>query len=61
MAKEEFQKRGVDYQIVDGMRTLPGKYYHSQEIYQEEVEKIFYKGAFSEKGAPGIQRFMLFS
>ena len=25
------------------MRTLPGKYYHSQEIYQEEVEKIFYK------------------
>lgn len=43
MAKREFQKRGVDYPILDGMRTLPGKYYHSQEIYQEEVEKIFYK------------------
>ncbi len=43
MAKREFQKRGVDYPIVDGLRTLPGKYYHSQEIYQEEVEKIFYK------------------
>jgi Rieske 2Fe-2S family protein len=43
MAKGEFQKRGVDYPIIDGARTLPGKYYHSQEIYQEEVEKIFYK------------------
>ena len=43
MAKGEFQKRGVDYPIIDGARTLPGKYYHSQEIYQEEVEKIFCK------------------
>lgn len=43
MAKGKFEKRGVDYQIVDGARTLPGKYYHSQEIYAEEVEKIFYK------------------
>lgn len=43
MDKGKFQKRGVDYPIVDGTRTLPGKYYHSQDIYQEEVEKIFYK------------------
>jgi glycine betaine catabolism A len=42
MEKRPFKKRGVDYPIVDGVRTLPGKYYHSPEIYQEEVEKIFY-------------------
>ena len=42
MAKK-FEKRGVDYPIIDGTRTLPGKYYHSQEIYQEETKKIFYK------------------
>ena len=41
--KKEFLKRGVDYSAVDGVRTLPGKYYHSEEIYREEVEKIFYK------------------
>lgn len=38
-----FQKRGVDYPIIDGTRTLPGKYYHDEGIYQEEIEKIFYK------------------
>ena len=43
MDNKQFKKRGVDYPIVDGTRTLPGKYYHSPEIYQEEVEKIFYK------------------
>jgi len=43
MVKGKFRKRGVDYPIVDGPRTLPGEYYHSQEIYEEEVEKIFYK------------------
>lgn len=43
MEKKQFKKRGVDYPIIDGARTLPGKYYHSREIYQEEVEKIFYK------------------
>ena len=41
--KKEYLKRGVDYTAIDGMRTLPGKYYHSEEIYREEVEKIFYK------------------
>ncbi len=39
----KFQKRGIDYPIVDGVRTLPGYYYHSREIYQEEAQKIFYK------------------
>ena len=43
MDKGKFRKRGVDYPIFDGTRTLPGKYYHSEEIYEEEVEKIFYK------------------
>jgi len=38
-----FKKRGVDYEVPDVMRTLPGEYYHSEEIYQEELEKIFYK------------------
>lgn len=40
---KKFLKRGFDYPIEDGTRTLPGKYYHDQGIYQEEVEKIFYK------------------
>lgn len=43
MEKRPFKKRGVDYPIIDGTRTLPGKYYHSPEIYGEEVAKIFYK------------------
>ena len=41
--EKKFKKRGVDYPIVDGTRTLPGKYYQSPDIYKEEVEKIFYK------------------
>ncbi len=41
--EKKFKKRGVDYPIVDGVRTLPGKYYHSPEIYEEESQKIFYK------------------
>ncbi len=43
MEKRKFQKRGVDYPIIDGTPTLPGKYYHSPDIYREELEKIFYK------------------
>jgi glycine betaine catabolism A len=43
MDKKQFKKRGVDYPIIDGTRTLPGTYYHSEEIYREEVDKIFYK------------------
>ena len=38
-----YQKRGVDYPIVDGQRTLPAKYFHDKDIYNEEIEKIFYK------------------
>ena len=37
-----YKKRGDDYAFKEGMRTLPGKYYHSKEIYREELEKIFY-------------------
>ncbi len=43
MSKGEYIKRGEDYPILDGKRTLPGKYYHDENIYQEELEKIFYK------------------
>jgi Rieske 2Fe-2S family protein len=43
MEQRLFKKRGVDYPIVDGRPTLPGKYYHDPDIYREEVEKIFYK------------------
>ena len=43
MEKRQFKKRGVDYPIIDGERTLPGSYYHSKEIYAEELEKIFYR------------------
>lgn len=42
MEQRLFKKRGVDYPIIDGRPTLPGKYYHDPEIYREEVEKIFY-------------------
>jgi Rieske 2Fe-2S family protein len=38
-----YQKRGVDYDAPGEMYTLPGEYYHSEEIYQKELEKIFYK------------------
>lgn len=43
MSQSAFQKRGRDYDSIDGARTLPGKYYHDEGIYQEEIEKIFYK------------------
>ncbi len=43
MNDDAFKKRGVDYPVVMGERTLPGRYYHSQEIYEEELEKIFYR------------------
>jgi Rieske 2Fe-2S family protein len=43
MKELEFTRRGVDYPIIDGVRTLPGKYYHSKKIYKEEIRKIFYK------------------
>lgn len=41
--KANFKKRGVDYQVESNMKTLPPYYYQSEEIYQEEIEKVFYK------------------
>lgn len=35
--------RGKDYAYKDRLRTLPEKYYTSESIYGEELEKIFYK------------------
>jgi Rieske 2Fe-2S family protein len=61
-AKKDFLKRGVDYPVVDGERTLPGKYYHNQDIYDEEVEKIFYKFwilACREEEIPDVGDFKL--
>ncbi len=43
MSDQSFKKRGVDYPFARGHRTLPGKYYHDAGIYDEELEKIFYK------------------
>lgn len=40
---EIYKKRGVDYRLKENLQTLPGKYYHSEEIYKEELEKIFYQ------------------
>ncbi|MBN4056200.1 aromatic ring-hydroxylating dioxygenase subunit alpha [Rhodothermus sp. AH-315-K08] len=39
----EYQKRGVDYQVPGEMYTLSGEYYHSEDIFQQELEKIFYR------------------
>ena len=39
----QFKKRGKDYKVTEPMYTLPREYYHSQAIYQEEIDKIFYK------------------
>ena len=38
---QSYHKRGVDYEVPAEMLTLPGHYYNSQEIYREEIEKIF--------------------
>ncbi len=38
-----FKKRGVDYEVPAEMFTLTGDYYHSDEIYQKELERIFYR------------------
>jgi len=38
-----YKKRGVDYQSTEKMQALPTKYYQSDAIYGEELEKIFYK------------------
>ncbi|MCH7783677.1 Rieske (2Fe-2S) protein, partial [candidate division KSB1 bacterium] len=38
-----YKKRGVDYQTSTTMLALPREYYQSETIYEEELEKIFYK------------------
>ncbi len=43
MSENKFLKRGRDYPVLDGHRTLPGYYYHDLDIYDQELEKIFYK------------------
>ena len=61
-SEKAFTKRGVDYPIIDGMRTLPGRYYHDPGIYAEEIEKIFYKFwlyALREEEIPEIGDFKL--
>ncbi len=40
---DHYKKRGVDYEVPPFMPTLPRKYYQSESIYQEELEKIFYR------------------
>lgn len=42
MSDRNFTKRGTDYPIIDGFPTLPGNYYHDENIYREELDKIFY-------------------
>lgn len=39
----QFKKRGVDYKITAPMYALPRRYFQSEAIYQEELEKIFYQ------------------
>ncbi|MDX1479184.1 MAG: aromatic ring-hydroxylating dioxygenase subunit alpha [Saprospiraceae bacterium] len=38
-----FRKRGVDYPLSERMLALPGRYFHDQAIYEEELDKIFYQ------------------
>lgn len=38
-----YKKRGVDYEVPAVMPTLPRAYYHDEAIYQEELDKIFYR------------------
>ena len=41
--QDRYKKRGVDYDVPATMLTLPRRYYQSEAIYQEELEKIFYR------------------
>jgi Rieske 2Fe-2S family protein len=41
--QQAYKKRGVDYDVPAVMLTLPREYYQSGAIYQEELEKIFYR------------------
>ncbi len=39
----QYLTRGKDYELKEQLFTLPGKYYTSEDIYKEELDKIFYK------------------
>ncbi len=41
--QQRFKKRGVNYDVSEVMLGLPREYYQSEAIYQEELEKIFYR------------------
>jgi Rieske 2Fe-2S family protein len=41
MANGPYKRRGDDYAPISGELTLPAHYYRSEEIYRQEVEKIF--------------------
>ena len=43
MTDGQFKKRGVDYDVPTYMPTLPREYYQSEDIYAEEVGKIFWR------------------
>ena len=38
-----YKKRGIDREVPAVRPTLPREYYQAEAIYQEELEKIFYK------------------
>ena len=62
MTDKRYKKRGVDYEVPAVMETLPGKYVHSESIYEEELEKIFYKRwilACREEEIPGPGDYLL--
>lgn len=42
-AAKHYKKRGVDYEVPAIMKTLPREYVQSEDIYREELEKIFYE------------------
>ena len=41
--EEDYRQRGVDYEPSADEFTLPARYYRSEDIYQQEIEKIFAK------------------
>lgn len=41
MTDASYKRRGVDYDLIDEAFTLPAHYYRSDDIYRQEIEKIF--------------------
>jgi Rieske 2Fe-2S family protein len=62
MTDGQFQKRGVDYDVPTYMPTLPREYYQSEDIYAEEVGKIFWRRwlmACREEEIPQVGDFVV--